>query len=190
VFPGPGNRFNIGVGLFPGGAAGTRLREFWEVFRRRFPPAATLIEASTPLSEFRGAPLRSGLQQEQFGRAGMLAAGEAMATSYSATGEGIGKAMESGMLAAVLISESLTGARPAAGLEEAYRDAFRTRFLPRYRAYHVAQRWARSPRILDLLARRAAAGRFVRAELEALIAERGDAGALFSVRGLLKALVR
>jgi hypothetical protein len=44
--------------------------------------------------------------------------------------------------------------------------------------------------VLNLLAARANAGCFVREELEALIAERGDAAQLFSPRGLLTALVR
>jgi hypothetical protein len=43
---------------------------------------------------------------------------------------------------------------------------------------------------LNLLAARAGRGGFVRRELEAFIAERGDAAALFSKRGLVKALTR
>jgi hypothetical protein len=44
--------------------------------------------------------------------------------------------------------------------------------------------------LLNLLARRANAGRYVKAELEALVAEQGDASDLFSATGLLKALFR
>ena len=189
IFPAPGNRFNVGVGLFTG-AAPARLREFWDVFRKRFPPAAALIDVSTPLGEFHGAPMRSGLHQPRFGRPGLLAAGEAVSATYSATGEGIGKAMESGMLAAVLVADALAGQRAGEGLEEIYGNEFRRRFQRRYDAYGVAQRWAASPWLLNLLAQRASAGRFVRSELEALVSERGDARALFSLPGLLKALVR
>jgi hypothetical protein len=75
-------------------------------------------------------------------------------------------------------------------LEQAYRAEFERRFLGRYRAYRVAQRWAASPMLLNLLAGRASTGRYVQAELEALVAERGNAQALFSASGLLKALIR
>ena len=43
--------------------------------------------------------------------------------------------------------------------------------------------------LLNLLTSRANAGRYVQAELEALIREQGDATGLFSTGGLLKALV-
>jgi hypothetical protein len=98
--------------------------------------------------------------------------------------------MESALMAAAFIDDALRGRRVTDGLERAYRLEFSRKFLWRYHAHHLAQRWAASPWMLNLLARRAGAGRFVQSELEALIAERGDATALFSWRGLLKALVR
>ena len=190
IFPGPGNRFNIGVGLFGGAAAGGRLHRFFDSFCKNFPLAARLVAASACVRPFRGAPIRSGLGRPQFGRPGLLAVGEALATTYSATGEGIGKAIESGMVAAEIILDALRGRRLVDGLEDAYRSEFLTRFQGRYRAYRVAQRWAASPMLLNLLARRANAGSYVREELEALVAERGDAADLFSAAGLVKALFR
>ncbi len=190
IFPGPGGRFNVGVALFTDEAGHGRLHQFFDEFCRTFPPAAQLIQQSTLTREFRGAPIRSGLNREAFGRSGLLAAGEAVATTYAATGEGIGKAMESGILAAGLIDAALHGRRRAEGLEHAYRRKFERRFGERYRAYEVAERWARSPFLLNLLAWRANRGRFMQRELEALVAERGNPAALFSWPGLLKALVR
>jgi flavin-dependent dehydrogenase len=189
IFPAPGNRFNIGVGLFGDSAQQGRLHAFFDHFCRSFPPAVQLIAASRCIRPFRGAPIRSGLDPGSFGRLGLLAAGEAVATTYAATGEGIGKAMESGILAAEFAGEVLQGKRSVYGLEHAYRREFEHRFINRYVAYDVAQRWARRPWMLNLLAQRATAGRFVKAELEALIAERGDASHLFSTAGLLKSLV-
>jgi len=189
IFPSPGNRFNIGVGLFAGASA-RRLREFWRAFVTSFPPAASIVRASTQLSPFKGAPLRTGLIGAQFGRPGLLAVGEAASMTYSATGEGIGKALESGLLSAAMAAECLAGERSVDTLHEEYGQEVRRLFLFRYKAYAVAQAWAAYPLILNILAARAAAGRFARAELEALIAERGDARRLFSKTGLLSALVR
>src|SRR5205085_4147350 len=43
IFPGPGGRFNIGVGLFGAAAARGGLQQFFEMFCRTFPPAARLL---------------------------------------------------------------------------------------------------------------------------------------------------
>ena len=190
IFPSPGNRFNIGVGLFTDHAGARRLREFWRLFTSTFAPAAAIIRASTSAGTFRGAPLRSSLTAASFGRSGLLAIGEAASLTYGATGEGIGKAMESGMLAARFVRDFLEGRRALRTLHHEYEREFRERFESRYQAYAVAQRWAANPVVLSLLTARANAGTFARQELEALIGECGTSKRLFSKRGLLKALVR
>jgi flavin-dependent dehydrogenase len=188
IFPSPGNRFNIGVGLSTAAASERRLREFWQVFTSRFAPAAEILRGATAVTPFRGAPLRTAMIGDTFGRPGLLAIGEAASLTYAATGEGIGKAMESGMMAARHVLEVLGGA-PVETAHVKYASAFKQAFGFRYRAYSVAQAWAASPVILSLLAARANAGTFARHELEDLIAERGSAQRLFSRKGLFKALV-
>ncbi len=190
IFPGPAGQFNLGVGLFPVARRRQGLKAFWHHFISRFQPAAALVRASKQITEFRGAPLRTGLVRSQFGRPGLLVIGEAAAVTYPATGEGIGKAMESGLLAASIVREALAHPREKDSAAELYGAEFRRRFLMRYRAYRVAQAWTGHPLLLNLLAARANAGAFVRRELESLIDEQGDAQGLFSARGLLTALVR
>jgi geranylgeranyl reductase family protein len=190
IFPGPGNRFNLGVGLFTGRSDVSRLRQFWDFFCERFAPARDLLAAATQLTPFRGAPLRTNLTAAQFGRPGLLVIGEAAAVTYPATGEGIGKAMESALLAAGLAIDALAGRRSIDQLHIGYGGQFRRRFLDRYNAYDIGQSCAARPWLINVLARRANAGTFVRGELEALMAERGNAAALLSIRGLLTALVR
>ena len=190
IFPAPGNRFNIGVGLFSNDEGPSKLREFWEWFRRRSAQAAAIVAASRQLTPFRGAALRTGLIGAQFGQRGLVVIGEAAAMTYPGTGEGIGKAMESGIVAARFVGDALAGRMAAGDVAAAYEEEFRHRFGSRYHAYQRAQRWAGSPFLLNLLARRANAGRFVREELEALVDERGDPSLLFSRRGMLIALVR
>ncbi len=108
--------------------------------------------------------------------------------TYPATGEGIGKAMQSGLLAARLVSAALAGAVPRESVHRAYDDEFRRQFATRYQAYRTAQAWSSRPWLLNLLTSRANAGRFVRRELEALIAETGNPSRLFSVRGMVRAV--
>jgi geranylgeranyl reductase family protein len=190
IFPAPGNRFNIGVGLFRGASDTGRLRQFWDAFQRGFAPAVDIIAASRQLTAFKGAPLRTGLSGGHFGSRGLLALGDAASMTYPGTGEGIGKAMESGLLAAQYAIDTLAGRRSIGDLHAAYGIEFRRRFASRYEAYGVAQRCAGRPWLIEFLTHRANAGRFVRRELEALVDERGDASDLFSIRGLLTALVR
>ncbi|HXH24320.1 MAG TPA: geranylgeranyl reductase family protein [Vicinamibacterales bacterium] len=190
IFPGPGGRCNVGVGLFAASGRAPSLRASWNDFTTRFPPAAEIVRRGRQLSPFRGAPMRTGLRGAAFGRPGLLVIGEAAATTYPATGEGIGKALESALLAAGFVEAALGGRSPAESLHHRYGGEFRRRFSPRYSAYRIAQAWASSPLLLDVLAARAGEGTFVRSELEALIGEREGAGRLFSLRGLLAALVR
>jgi menaquinone-9 beta-reductase len=186
IFPGPGDRYNIGVGFFADGRTATpSLHALWESFRTRFPPVRDLLARSEPLTEFRGAPLRTGLQHEPLGRPGVLLLGDAAAMTYPTTGEGIGKAMQSGLLAARLV----VAHRPA-GVHTAYDAEFRREYQARYRAYRTAQAWSSRPWLLNLLAARADAGQFVRGELEALIAETGNPLRLFSVTGIVRAALR
>lgn len=191
IFPGPGGRFNVGVGFFSDGRSRLpSLHDLWQRFTTSFEPAAAITRESRPLTAFRGAPLRTGLTGATFGRPGLLVIGEAAATTYPATGEGIGKAMESGLLAAELVAEALGSAAPMHTLHERYEREFLTRFRDRYKAYGVAQACTSRPWLLNYLAMRAHAGRFVRAELESLIAERGDPLRLLSMRGLATSLFR
>jgi geranylgeranyl reductase family protein len=189
IFPGPDRRFNVGVGFFSRGDGPPRsLRDLWTRFTSTFEPAAALVNGSEQVAEFRGAPIRTGLSNATFGRPGLLAIGESAAMTYPATGEGIGKAMESGLLAARLVAEALSGRRPADDVHQAYEAEFLARHGSRYRAYAIAEACSSRPWLVNYLARRANAGRFVQRELQALVTERGDATRLFSIRGLVTSL--
>lgn len=190
IFPSPGNRFNIGVGLFTAASSERRLRDFWQVFTSRFPPAVEILRGAKAVTAFRGAPLRTAMSDGVFGRPGLMAIGEAASLTYAATGEGIGKAMESGIIAARHATDAVGGRAPVESAHVTYEAEFKQAFVFRYRAYSVAQAWAANPLVLSLLAARTNAGHFAQRELEDLIAERGDARRLFSKRGLFKALVR
>ena len=76
------------------------LRQVFDAFCELYAPARELMATGTPLGELKGAPLRCSLDGALYSRAGMLATGEAIGSTYDFSGEGIGKAMETGMLAA------------------------------------------------------------------------------------------
>ena len=193
IFPGPDDVFNIGVAYFADARRPpptTNLRELLARFLRAFPPAREVMAVSQPLTGLRGAPLRTALAGAALSRPGLLVVGEAGGSTYSFTGEGIGKALESGSIAAEALSAR--GCATRSSSERAAREyaaTVRARFAERFRAYMLAQQWLAHPALHDFLAWRGNAGTYVVEQMRALLLETADPRALFSLRGLLKALV-
>ena len=190
IFPGPDGVFNVGVGYFHDAAAWppeTHIRRLLERFLAGFPPAVELMKRCRPLTSLKGAPLRTALTGARLAMPGLLTIGEAAGTTYSFSGEGIGKAMESGLLAAEAILTSASGDRRA--IAGVYSARVRESFTDRFRAYRVAQDWLSRPAIANLLAWRAGRSPFVQRELEALFQETSDPRRLFSMAGMVRSLV-
>jgi flavin-dependent dehydrogenase len=138
-----------------------------------------------------GAPLRTALEGSKLSRPGLLVVGEAAGLTYSFSGEGIGKAMESGIMAATLVGDALrAGNGTREDVPRRYDAWIRSEFTGRFRAYKLAQDWLAWPQVANFLAWRARSGRYARTQMEGLLAETTDPRALFSPSGLLKALVR
>jgi flavin-dependent dehydrogenase len=186
IFPGPDRIFNVGVGLFHDALrrpTGTNLRDLWTGFLASCAPAAQIRRFARQLTPERGAPLRTSLRGARIARAGLMLVGEAMGTTYAFSGEGIGKAMQTGWLAAECL------ARDPDHAEALYEWQLRERFRSRYQAYRAAQHWLSFPAVCRLLARRAQHAGHVRSQLEGLLAETADPRELLSLRGLSRAML-
>ncbi len=189
VFPGPDRSYNIGVGYFAGAPPGTKnLRQLMARFTENFPLARALTRLPGTTTLLRGAPLRTGLTGSRLARPGLLVAGEAAGLTYPISGEGIGKAIESGTLAAGAICEGLQADESDEAIAAAYASTLEAKFIRRFQAYANAQRWVEHPRLLDFLARRANAGTYVRRQIEGLINETCEPSSILSVRGILRSL--
>lgn len=192
IFPGPNGVFNVGAGYFfdaPRQPAVGNVRQVFASFVERFPLARRLLAEAAPLGELKGAPLRTALKGARLARPGLLVAGEAAGSTYSFSGEGIGKALETGVLAAEHALDFFGGKFTATTLVPAYQQSLTETLAPRFAAYETAQQWLSHPAACDFIAARARRGRYAKAQLEGLLAESGEPGELFSWRGLLKALV-
>jgi flavin-dependent dehydrogenase len=186
IFPGPERVFNVGVGFFHDAwrrPRCTNLRELWAGFLASCAPAAQIRRFGRQLTPERGAPLRTSLRGARIARPGLMLVGEAMGTTYAFSGEGIGKAMQTGLLAAECL------ARDPEHAEALYEQELRERFLGRYTAYRIAQDWLSFPVVCRLLARRAQHAGYVRAQLEGLLAETADPRDLLSLHGLARAML-
>ncbi len=189
IFPGPDDVFNVGAGYFYDSPLprDTNLRTLLATFLRDFAPAAALMQRARVLGPLKGAPLRTAMEGATLARPGLYVVGEGAGLTYSFSGEGIGKALQSGILAA---ETALRAGCSEAGLRSAaadYAQALAARFGGRFRAYRRMQRWLAYPAFANFLTRRANRGRFVRAQLQSLFAETGDPVELLSVRGLIRA---
>jgi geranylgeranyl reductase family protein len=189
VFPAPDGVFNIGVGVldshsaFAESGTGKRhkvrnLRELFDDFVAIDVVAGRLMRDGERLGELKGAPLRCDLDGARWSASGVLVTGEAAGATYAFTGEGIGKALETGIAAA----ESLISQHADAAVESDYRQRLEA-LKPRFRMYRKATSFNRFPGLVSLVVWRAERSPRVLARLSDILNERRMPGSLLSWRG-------
>ena len=191
VFPMRDGEANVGVSLFlENGRTGENLRDLFVRFTTECAHMREVLRGAEPLGDVRGAPLRCALEGAQALDAGLLVAGEALGTTYSLSGEGIGKAMESGRLAARTALLALdAGQFDRTTLAHYERALAAARFPEKFAQYKQAQRWLSRSWAANLLTWRAERSRGVRGMLEAILREEVAPSDLMSAGGLLRTLV-
>ena len=202
IFPGPDSTFNIGVGLAHSHAqpvsgratmADVNLHDMLKAFTEVHAPAAELMAGGTLLGPIKGAPLRCSLDGARYSRPGLLATGEAAGSTYAFTGEGIGKAMETGLLAAeALMAHAANGAPDTAAADLATRQRYEAGLLalkPRFDLYQRANRVNDHPWLADLLIWRAQRSSRILRGMARVLEETANPGNLVSVRGLARLLL-
>jgi geranylgeranyl reductase family protein len=189
IFPAPDGCFNIGVGVTDshkdfhgkGHKKDVNLREIFDAFVKNYAPAQALLAEGEWVGELKGAPLRCTLQGARWTRPGLLVTGEAAGSTYSFTGEGIGKAMETGMLAADAILSQPNDTRT----REAY-EASLNALAPKFKLYERANRVNAYPWLADLLIWRAQKSARLLKRMSGVLNETSNPGNLVSVRGLTR----
>jgi flavin-dependent dehydrogenase len=190
AFPAPGGVLNVGVGaLSTRGlrSQGINLRTRLDALLAGHGRLGALLGPMQPVERHHGAPLRTGLIGSELGRPGLAVIGEAGGTTYAVTGEGIGKAMESGMLAADLAASARDN---LASVGPEYARLMAQRYRARFAAYTTAERWVARPLVADYVARRANRSQWVHDRLTAVINERDLPNRIFSARSIWRLLTR
>ena len=188
IFPAPDGHFNIGVGVTDShkdlGGKGQKkdvnLRAIFEAFVEKYAPAAELMRVGELVGELKGAPLRCTLTGAKWTRPGLLVTGEAAGSTYSFTGEGIGKAMETGMLAA----DAILAHRDDDAAARAMYEAALTALKPKFDLYERANRVNAHPWLADLLIWRAKKSPRLLNRMAGVLNETSNPGNLVSVKGL------
>lgn len=211
IFPCPEGVFNIGVGVADShdqqksgstGEAGLKKREInlkrvMDDFQAVFEPARLLMQGGTPLGPMKGAPLRCTLQGARYSRPGLLVVGEAAGSTYSFTGEGIGKALETGIHAAEALlgggrdkpSTPATATAAAREADAAVRADYESRLRalqPRFDLYQRANIVNRHPWLTDLLIWRANKSPRIVRRMSGVLEETSNPGNLVSAKGFAR----
>ncbi len=196
IFPAPGGVFNIGAGLTgshvqsgngKGRMQDVNLRGMFDAFCEIYAPAGELMRSGTLLGDIKGAPLRCSMLGSRWSRPGMLATGEAIGSTYAFTGEGIGKAMETGLLAAAALVQGRHADGAAA--ESALRRGYETELAalkPRFDMYEVGSHVNHRPWLVDLVVWRARKSPRILNRMAGMLEETQNPGRLFSWRGIGK----
>jgi len=194
IFPYHDGVFNIGVGLADShdnrrnGRLAKRevnLKQVFDDFVRAYEPARRLLDGGEWHTPLKGAPLRCTLEGARPARPGLLVTGEAAGSTYSFTGEGIGKALETGTLAARTLLAHRAG--DAAVTCAAY-DAGLRALKPRFDLYARANRVNRYPWLADLLVWRARHSTRLLARMSGVLEETSNPGTLVSMKGIMRLL--
>ena len=192
IFPCRDGVFNIGVGIahshntLKDGRLGMKevnLREVFDAFVEVYAPARELMAGGVLQGELKGAPLRCTLEGARYSRPGLIVIGEAAGTTYSFTGEGIGKAMETGIHAA----EALLAGRALPDDEAAVRADYEARLRalkPRFDQYERANRVNIYPWLADLVIWRAKKSPRLLARMSGVLNETSNPGNLVTWKGI------
>ncbi|CAN7677642.1 NAD(P)/FAD-dependent oxidoreductase [Variovorax sp. LjRoot290] len=191
IFPCGAGMFNVGVGLITHGQDQAamperNLRELFAAFAHLHAPAHELLQGGTQVGALKGAPLRCSLEGARWSRPGLLVAGEAAGSTYLFTGEGIGKALETGMLATEALVE---GREPGPGEDAAVRSHYEAALAalkPRFAAYAQANRVNEHPWLADLVIWRARRSARIVGRLAGVLEETHNPGKLVSAKGLAR----
>lgn len=191
IFPMGRNEYNIGCGIdySQSPPAGSNLQHMFDRFLREFPVARELAARGEFTSPLRGARLCCGLTGTAFrGPGNVLAIGECAATTFPFTGEGIGKAMHTGEIAAHTVAAAIAAANPA--LLDGYERRINAELRPKYRGYQMAQDWLARPWLNDYTARRIRRSRHLQDKFVQVLNETCDPHEIFSWQGILSSYFR
>lgn len=172
IFPCGQGVFNIGVGYWRNSRITRKknLHTMLDDFVALHANARELMQTGAVQQAFKGAPLRVSLRGTRWSAPGLLVTGEAAGSTYHFTGEGIGKAMETGMLAAQALITARQQGLDEDALAAHYAQALQ-QLQPKYDFYEKANWVNRYPWFAEIVIRKAADSAPWRQSLSQLLQE-------------------
>lgn len=194
IFPCRDGVFNVGVGIADSHDArrngrlakrAGNLRQIFDDFIRVYAPARELIDGGEWIAPLKGAPLRCTLEGARYSRPGLVVTGEAAGSTYSFSGEGIGKALETGILAAEALHAGRAGPLDDAAVRARYEAGLQA-LKPRFDLYAKANRINRHPWLADLVIWRTNKSERLMRRVVGVLNETMNPGNLVSARGMFR----
>jgi geranylgeranyl reductase family protein len=194
IFPCRDGVFNIGAGVVDSHTRGgdgrhhmhdVNLKRVFDSFCEFYAPARELMAGGVMQGGLKGAPLRCTLSGARYTRPGLLVTGEAAGSTYSFTGEGIGKALETGMLAAQALLDGHTQSQDDATVRQRYEASLRA-LKPRFDLYERANRVNAHPWLIDLVIWRARKSERLLRRMSGVLNETSNPGHLISLKGFTR----
>jgi menaquinone-9 beta-reductase len=203
IFPGPNHTYNVGVGLYDLHGTQQRsmvsklltlnqpspqkanLHEIFKHFVNHMPMAGALLQTGQILGKPQGAPLRCSLKGARPAIGGLLAVGEAVGSTYALTGEGIGKALETGVLGARAVLEHSTD-QAICGAYESSLNVLQ----PKFEIYDKTNIINRLPWLIDLAIARGQRSPKLVSRMSQVLEEKANPAKIFTARGLWKFLTQ
>jgi len=194
IFPCRDGVYNVGVGIVDSHGEHrdgkltkkeVNLREVFDAFTRIYAPARELVEGGQWMAPLKGAPLRCTLEGARYSRPGLIVTGEAAGSTYSFSGEGIGKALETGIHAAEAIVQGRSRGLDDAAVRSEYEARLRA-LRPRFDLYARANIVNAHPWIADLLIWRANKSTRLLRRMSGVLEETSNPGHLVTVKGFLR----
>ena len=190
IFPMRNHEYNVGCGILSPGRVGKssiNLKKKFKEFIDSFPLARDLMQQSDRATALRAATLRYNFEGAYpFVNGPIVAVGETIGTTLPFIGEGIGKAMESGQLAAEAVSRAL--ASNDLNKLSRYYQKIEFEFKTRYQGYRKAEKWLARPRLNDFVIKRFGNSGYAKKVLADVIAETKNPQDIFSLKGIFKSL--
>jgi len=188
IFPMGEGVYNIGCGIYPDYKkrhSPPDPRDALNRFMIEFPVAAQLAACGEWLAPVKGSVLRCSLTGVSPIKGPIIATGETIATTFPFTGEGIGKAMETGAKAGELVARALREGRSCA---DEYLDYLRI-LKHKYKGYDIANRWISYGVVLDFLVRQAQRKPRIRNAISRVLSEEIDLGKSLNLRNIVRIFV-
>lgn len=198
VLPGCAWIFPLGSGEYNIGCCISRqdilrrhmnIQKTFKNFLSDFPLARRLVDHAERMTPLKGGVLCTGLKGvTPYSKSrNLLAIGETIGTTLPLSGEGVGKAMESGELAAEVIDEAFRSGQLMQ--LRRFRTLVEEKLKPRYPSYAAAERRLTKFWLNDLIALCLKRSRNLRNALAGVLHETTDPAAVFSLHGLAKSIL-
>ena len=187
IFPLKNHEYNVGCGitLTRPQVSNINLKRIFNNFVGEFPLARELLRQSFGRTALKGVALRCDFEGvSPFVKDNIVVVGETIGTTLPFLGEGIGKAMESGKMAADAINTALDAEDFEMLMQ--YGRQIETKLKPRYHGYRIAEKWMTKPLLSNFIWSRSRKSKFAQNILAGIVNETRDPSEIFSWKSVLK----